>query len=156
VGTLTNSLEESEQGISEELTLGDLQLLFNLSARDSASRLTLQTTDLASYLFNNIIKTHHLRVGVIDSLRYRVHVLTEASDVRGLLDHDTTVIGLSGDDTTDLSLRDDRVSSRGEAHNAKELFDVLETARNFIKEKLGLAASIESTSNLHLTHRLKP
>jgi phage head maturation protease len=63
-------------------------------------------------------------------------VLTEASDVRGLLDHDTTVIGLRGNDTTDLTLRDDRVSSRGESYNAEELFNILEATRNLVEEEL--------------------
>jgi hypothetical protein len=68
VRALPNSLEESEQGVGEKLTLSDLQLFFDLSASDGASGLTLQATDLSSYLFDNVIKTHNLRVGVIDSL----------------------------------------------------------------------------------------
>jgi hypothetical protein len=119
-----------------QLSLSDFELLFYFGSSYSTSRLSFETRNLTGYLFYNVIKAYYLSVGILNTLTYRVHVLTEASDVSGLLDYNTPVVWLRGNDSSDLTLRDDGVTTRGEPHNSEELFDVFKTARNFIEEEL--------------------
>jgi hypothetical protein len=156
VRALPHSLKESKQGVAEELSLRDLQLFLNLRASDGASGLTLQASYLSRYLFNDVIKPNNLRLSIINALRYRVHVLTESSDMGGFLDNDTPIIWFSGNDPSDLTLGDNRVPPRGEAYHTEKFLNILETTWHLVEEELGLTTTIETTSNLHLSDRLKP
>jgi hypothetical protein len=156
VRALPYPLKEPEQGVGEKLSLRNLQLLFDLGASDSASGLTLQVTYLSSHLFDHVIKANDLGICVINALRHRVHVLTESSDMSRLLDYDTAIVRLSRNDTADLSLSDDRVSTSREPDHAEELLNVFKATWNLVEEEFRLSTSIEPSGNLHLSHRLKP
>jgi hypothetical protein len=146
----------AKEGIRMQLLLSNLELFFDLSASNRTSSLTLKARHLSRHLFDNVIEANYLTLSIFNTLRDSVHVLTETGDVRGLLDYDTPIIWLCRDDSANLALSDDGVTTGSKTDHSEELFNIFQPTGNFIQEELGFATSVKTPGYLNFTYPLKP
>ena len=141
---------EVEVGAVGEMRVEDAEILHEGLVAASLPGLTLERTDLALHLLDDVGDAEEIRLGVLELAECLFLLRLVLGDAGGLLEDGAAVLRAAVEQEGGLALLHDGVGAPADAGVHEEIVDVLEAAGGAVDQVLALAVAEDATGDADL------